>query len=134
LALAENGNSQGCHVNLHAVATNWNMTTKNIEVGRPQKKTKKYAGENIPMVNNGKLSRRSKTVSCVLCKTKVQNKRSCKGPIRNVGNKRKRSDNAGGTEKTGEKGKQNVGGEKIGNKGKHNTGAEKTENKGKKDC
>ena len=68
--------------------------------GRPPKARKKSAGENIPMVDTGKLSRRSKTVTCVLCKTKGHNKRSCKGARSNVGNKRPGSEAAGGTSNT----------------------------------
>ncbi|GJS34893.1 RNA-directed DNA polymerase, eukaryota [Tanacetum coccineum] len=49
-------------------------------IGRPTKKRKKSAGEYIPMVKHGKLSRRSKTVTCVLYHIKGHNKRSCKGP------------------------------------------------------
>ncbi|GKA56867.1 hypothetical protein Tco_0755939, partial [Tanacetum coccineum] len=61
---------------------------------------KKYVGEDIQMVNNGKLFRRSKTVICVLCKSKVHNKKNCtcprrdasnKGPTSNSGKKRPRS-------------------------------------------
>ena len=50
------------------------------QVGRPQKKRKKSAGEDIPMVRNNKLSRKSQTVTCTLCKSKGHNRRSCKGP------------------------------------------------------
>ncbi|GJX27939.1 hypothetical protein Tco_0236018 [Tanacetum coccineum] len=50
------------------------------QVGRPPKKRKKSAGEDIPMVRNNKLSMRSQTVTCVLCHTKDHNRRSCKGP------------------------------------------------------
>ncbi|GJU27871.1 hypothetical protein Tco_1166492 [Tanacetum coccineum] len=56
-------------------------------VGRPTKARKKSAGEDIKMVNNGKLSRKSKTVTCLLCKSKGHNKRSCKGGSSNAGNK-----------------------------------------------
>ena len=52
------------------------------------------------MVDTGKLSRRSKTVTCVLCKTKGHNKGSCTGPRSNVGNKRPGSEAAGGTSNT----------------------------------
>jgi hypothetical protein len=70
------------------------------QIGRPQKKRKKSLGEDIPMVNNGKLSRKSKTVTCKLCKNKGHNKRSCKGATTggskttksaNVGAKRKKT-------------------------------------------
>ncbi|GJS45339.1 mutator type transposase [Tanacetum coccineum] len=45
-----------------------------------QKKRKKSAREDILMVKHGKMSRRSKTVTCVLYYNKGHNKRSCKGP------------------------------------------------------
>ncbi|GJU84177.1 mutator type transposase, partial [Tanacetum coccineum] len=57
------------------------------QVGRPNKARKKSDGEDIKMVNNGKLSRKSKTVTCFLCKSKGHNKRSCKGVSSNAGNK-----------------------------------------------
>nr|GFB24528.1 hypothetical protein [Tanacetum cinerariifolium] len=60
-------------------------------VGRPPKNRKKSAGEDIQMVNNGKLSRKSKTVTCMLCKLKGHNKRSCTGPRNDAGNKRSSS-------------------------------------------
>ncbi|GJR74718.1 hypothetical protein Tco_0087083 [Tanacetum coccineum] len=56
------------------------------QVVRPPKKRKRSAGEDIPMVRNNKLSRRSQTVTYVLCKTKGHNRRSCKGPAVPKGN------------------------------------------------
>nr|GEY64425.1 hypothetical protein [Tanacetum cinerariifolium] len=43
-------------------------------------KREKSAREDILMVKHGKLSRRLKTVTCVLCHSKGHNKTSCKGP------------------------------------------------------
>ncbi|GKF46939.1 hypothetical protein Tco_0136741, partial [Tanacetum coccineum] len=40
---------------------------------------KRLAGEDIPIVRNNKLSRRSQTVTCVLCHGKGHNKRTFKG-------------------------------------------------------
>nr|GEZ27488.1 hypothetical protein [Tanacetum cinerariifolium] len=57
------------------------------QVGRPPKIIKKSAGKDIQMVKNGKLSRASKTVTCVLCKSKGHNKRSCTGPRKDASNK-----------------------------------------------
>ena len=76
------------------------------KAGRPQKTRKKSAGE-LCMVKDGKLSRKGKSVTCVLCKCKGHNKRSCKAPSQtgasagqNGGSKRKISTNAttGGSE------------------------------------
>ncbi|GKE03476.1 mutator type transposase [Tanacetum coccineum] len=86
----------------HVMAVNWNMAANNMEgkimwpksaipttiippkfhpqIQRPPKKRKKSAGEHILVVKNGKLSRRSKTITCLLCKTKGHNRRSCTGP------------------------------------------------------
>ncbi|GJS04615.1 mutator type transposase [Tanacetum coccineum] len=57
------------------------------QVGRLPKNRKKSAGQDIQMVNNGKLSRKLKTVTCVLCNSKGHNKRSCIGPRKDAGNK-----------------------------------------------
>nr|GEW99834.1 hypothetical protein [Tanacetum cinerariifolium]GEX39233.1 hypothetical protein [Tanacetum cinerariifolium] len=57
------------------------------QVGRPPKNRKKSPGEDIQMVKNGKLSRASKTVICVLCKSKGHNKRSCTGRRKDANNK-----------------------------------------------
>nr|GEU92855.1 hypothetical protein [Tanacetum cinerariifolium] len=56
-------------------------------VGRPPKNRKKFANEDIQMVKNGKLSRASKTVTCVLCKSKDHNKRNFTGPRKHAYNK-----------------------------------------------
>ena len=50
---------------------------KHPQIGRPQKNRRKSAGE-ILMVKDGKLSRKGKTVTCVICKKQGHNKRSCK--------------------------------------------------------
>ena len=50
------------------------------------------------MVNNGKLSRKSKTVTCKLCKNKGHNKRSCKGATTG-GSKTTKSANVGAKRK-----------------------------------
>ncbi|GJU72051.1 mutator type transposase [Tanacetum coccineum] len=87
----------------HAVASIWNMAANRVDVGvpetwpksniptiilppnhhpqvgRPPKKIKRSAGEGIPMMRNNKLSRRSQTITCVLCHGKGHNKRTCKG-------------------------------------------------------
>nr|GEV41541.1 transposase, mutator type [Tanacetum cinerariifolium] len=97
LALADNGNSKATilkHGDKSTVTTSIPMKV-GCNLGRPRKKRKKSAGENILMVNNGKLSSRSTTATCVLCKTKGHNKRSCKGSTSNVGNTRTRFGNAG---------------------------------------
>ena len=80
-------------------------------IGRPPKKRKMSLGESIPLVNDGKLSRKGKTVTCVLCKGKGHNKRTCTG-VRNVasgstnvGNKKRKSTN-------GPSGSTNVGNKK----------------------
>ena len=46
------------------------------QIGRPQKKRKRSAGE-INMVKGGKLTRQGKTVTCGICKGTGHNKRSC---------------------------------------------------------
>ncbi|GKB71194.1 hypothetical protein Tco_0932606 [Tanacetum coccineum] len=64
---------------LHRICTcrKWELT--GMPYWKAYKK-KKSVGEDIPMVKYGKLSRRLKTVTCVLCHSKGHNKRSCKGP------------------------------------------------------
>ncbi|GJS45337.1 mutator type transposase [Tanacetum coccineum] len=69
------------------------------QIGRPTKKRKKSTGEDIPMVKHGKLSRRSKTVTCVLCHIKGHNKRSCKGPTPGEATKTKTKTAHGGSNK-----------------------------------
>ncbi|GKA95295.1 hypothetical protein Tco_0817333 [Tanacetum coccineum] len=81
-----------------------------LQVGRPQKKRKKFGGESILMVNNGKLSRRANTMTCVLCKSKGNNKRSCKGPTANAGKKRTKAETFVGTSDIDKKVKKNDGG------------------------
>ena len=79
--------------------------------GRPQKSRRKSAGE-VCLVKDGKLSRKGKTVTCVLCKGKGHNKRSCKAPTthnagsqsagQTGGSKRQRTTNeAGGSQSVG---------------------------------
>ncbi|GKB34455.1 hypothetical protein Tco_0879397 [Tanacetum coccineum] len=116
---------------LELTTLRWDCLKVGYILGRQQKKRKKSVCENILMVNNGKLSRRSKTVTCVLCKTNGHNKSSCKGPATNLGNKRTRSENVGELGRQLRKEKKNDGGEKTGNKGKQIVGGEKTVEKGK---
>ncbi|GJT03529.1 hypothetical protein Tco_0824698 [Tanacetum coccineum] len=118
------------HGDTFTITTSISMKVGYI-LGRQQKKRKKSVCENILMVNNGKLSRRSKTVTCVLCKTNGHNKSSCKGPATNLGNKRTRSENVGELGRQLRKEKKNDDGEKTGNKGKQIAGGEKTVKKGK---
>ena len=74
-----------------------NLTTTIIppnhhpQPGRPNKKRKRSATEMIDIVKNGKLSRKLKTVTCVLCKEKGHNKRTCKRPRNpvHIGGKKK---------------------------------------------
>ncbi|GJW97697.1 mutator type transposase [Tanacetum coccineum] len=98
------------------------------------------------MVKNGKLSRASKTVTCVLCKSKGHNKRSCTGPRKDAGNKgstsnagkkRPRSDTTTGTSQAAKKPNNVVVGvqtrSKATNKGNQPTAAAKKHvNKAKK--
>ncbi|GJU10378.1 mutator type transposase [Tanacetum coccineum] len=77
---------------------NFTFVSDRHKVVRSLKKRKKSVGENILMLINGKLIRISKTVTCVLCKTKGHNKRSCKGSTTNVGNKKTISKTVSGTE------------------------------------
>ena len=75
-----------CPTNGPSMWPKCNLTTTIIlpnhhpQPGRPNKKRKRSATEMIDIVKNGKLSRKLKTVTCVLCKEKGHNKRTCKGP------------------------------------------------------
>ncbi|GJR34597.1 mutator type transposase [Tanacetum coccineum] len=94
-------------------------------------------GESIPMVNNGKLSRRAKTMTCVLCKSKGHNKRSCKGPTANAGKKRTKAETFVGTSDIDKKAKKNDGGIntrsfKTTKKGKQATATDKAKKNAKK--
>ncbi|PWA35861.1 zinc finger, SWIM-type [Artemisia annua] len=79
-------------------------------IGRSPKKRKMSLGESIPLVHDGKLSRKGKTVTCVLCKGKGHNKRTCTG-VRNVAsgstnvgnNKRKSTNGPSGSTTVGNK-------------------------------
>ncbi|GJS80144.1 mutator type transposase [Tanacetum coccineum] len=87
----------------HVVVANWNMVANNMEVGlpetwRPLKKRKKTVREYIPMVKHGKMSRRSNNVTCVLCKSKGHNRRSCTCP--RSGEATKKTTAQGGSNKT----------------------------------
>ncbi|GKB83278.1 hypothetical protein Tco_0950173 [Tanacetum coccineum] len=116
------------------------------QVVRPPKNRKKSAGKDIQMVKYGNLSRKSKTVTCVLCNLKGHNKRSCtglrkdagnKGSTSNAGKKRPRSETTTGTSQVAEKPNNVAVGvqtrSKATNKGNQPTAAaKKPVNKGKK--
>ncbi|KAJ9541378.1 hypothetical protein OSB04_027884 [Centaurea solstitialis] len=52
------------------------------QIGRPKKKRKKSVDElSQPVVKGGKLSRVGKTVTCLKCKKKGHNSRTCKGQV-----------------------------------------------------
>ncbi|GJT87824.1 mutator type transposase [Tanacetum coccineum] len=116
------------------------------QVSRPPKNRKKSAGEDIQMVKYGNLSRKSKTVTCMLCNSKGHNKRSCtglrkdacnKGSTSNAGKKRPRSETTTRTSQVAKKPNNVAVGvqtrSKATNKGNQPTAAaKKPVNKGKK--
>nr|GEW62121.1 transposase, mutator type [Tanacetum cinerariifolium] len=81
-----NGDARSCGLRVPFQPPSFHLN-HHPRVGMPPKNRKKSPGEDIQMVKNGKLSRASKTMTCVLCKSKGHNKRSCTGQRKDANNK-----------------------------------------------
>ena len=50
-----------------------------VQVGRPKKKRRRSKFEDAPPVQNGKLTKRGRVITCTLCRKAGHNKATCKG-------------------------------------------------------